>query len=84
MFLVGVSALVMYTFRAAVIGDQFWAKIASLLIATAGGCFIVYAALFFVAGALAATTEPIWRAVGSSPSDREGSSDGSRSGGGET
>lgn len=83
LFLIGTSALVMVTFRAAFIGQQLWAKIASLLITTAGGCFIVYALLFFVARALAATADPIWRAVESSTGGREDPAGGSRSNAGE-
>jgi hypothetical protein len=81
--LIGASALVMVTFRAAFVGDQFWAKIASLLIATALGCFMVYAALFVAARALAATTDPIWHAVESPTSDPQDSADGFGSSGGE-
>ena len=62
MFLIGVSALVMYIFREAVVGDQSWAKIVSLLIATCGGCFIAYAALFLLASLFTATTTPLLRA----------------------
>lgn len=71
MFLIGVSAVAMYTFRAAFVTDQFWAKIGSLLIATAGGCFLVYAALFFVANLFSATTSPILDALDPSPASHE-------------
>lgn len=74
MFLIGVSALVMYTFRAALVTDQFWAKIGSLLIATVLGCFITYAALFFVANLFSATTAPLRNAW--EPSRREREADG--------
>ena len=71
MFLIAVSAVAMYTFRAALVTGQFWAKIGSLLITTAGGCFIVYAALFFVANLFSATTVPILDALDPSPAPDE-------------
>ena len=48
-FLIAVSALVMYTFRAALVGDELWAKCASAVIMTAIGCFLSYIVLFLIA-----------------------------------
>ena len=47
--LIGLCALVMYTFRAAIVDDQVWAKIGSLVIATALACLVAYGGLFVVA-----------------------------------
>ena len=71
MFVIGISALVMYTFRAAFVGDAFWAKIVSLLIVTSGGCFIAYAGLFFVANLFTATTTPLRRAFEPQQSEQQ-------------
>jgi hypothetical protein len=46
--LIGISALVMYIFRAALMDDVLWAKCASLVIMTAIGCFFSYALLFLI------------------------------------
>lgn len=72
--LIGASAVVMYTFRAAVVDDRFWAKILALLIATASGCFFAYAGLFLLANLLTATTAPLRhaRVQWSARSDRSG------------
>ena len=67
MFLIGASAVVMYTYRAAFVDDQLWAKIASLVISIAGGCFLVYAALFFVANMFTTSTAPIRHALDRRP-----------------
>ena len=75
MALIAASALVMYAYRAAFVGDQFWAKIAALLISTAIGCFVVYAVLFLVANLFTATTAPIRKALDTpSSADHESSS----------
>jgi hypothetical protein len=88
MYLIGVSALVMYTFRAAFVGDAFWAKIVSLLIVTCGGCFFAYATLFFLASLFTATTTPLQRSFEPLPSQRHGTGDdlqeGTRAPGGDT
>ncbi len=75
MLLIGVSALVMYTFRAAFVGNQLWAKIGSLLIATAVGCFVVYAALFLVANVFATATAPLRRVREASQAVKQASGD---------
>ena len=75
MFLIGVSALVMYTFRAAVVADQFWAKIVSLMIVICGGCFMAYAAMFFMASLFTATTAPLLRAFEPLHGEHHGSDD---------
>lgn len=59
LLLIGASALVMYIYRAAFVGDAFWAKIASLLITIVGGCFWTYAGFFLVANLFSATTSPL-------------------------
>ncbi len=52
----------MYTFRAAIVDDQQWAKVGSLLIATSLGCFLVYAGMFSVAYLFSTATGLTWRA----------------------
>ena len=62
LILIGFSALIMVVFRSAA-GGTSWARIASLLIATIIGCFIVYTALFLIANLFSSTTAPIVRAM---------------------
>lgn len=69
--LIALCAIGMYTFRAAIIGGQQWAKIASLLIATSLGCFFVYAGLFFVAYLFSTATSLTWNAVSWRPRSAE-------------
>lgn len=59
--LIGLSALVMVTFRAAFISGQMWAQIVSLLVVTIIGSFLAYAVLFFLANLFTATTAPLVR-----------------------
>jgi hypothetical protein len=47
--LIGISAVAMFVVRAAVVGDQLWAKCLSVVMATAVGCFIAYALMFLIA-----------------------------------
>lgn len=56
---IGFCALGMYTFRAAIVGDQLWAKCASLVIATVIVSFLFYFMVFLVASLFSATTEAI-------------------------
>ena len=84
MVLIAASAVVMYTYRSAFVADQFWAKIASLLITTVGGCFLVYAALFMIANLFTASTAPIRHVLESSPADQQRSPADSKSSAGET
>lgn len=84
LLLIGASALVMYIYRAAIVGDAFWAKIASLLITTVGGCFLAYACSFLVANLFSATTSPLLNSLPPrSPTDsaRDGSDGGPHSAG---
>lgn len=57
--MIGVSALVMYTFRAAVVGEHLWAKCASTIIAIMIGSFIAYTMVFLVANIFSLATEAI-------------------------
>jgi uncharacterized membrane protein len=59
-FLIAISALAMYTLRAALVDGQQWAKIGSLLIATVIGCFVAYAWLFLFANLFSYATRVIW------------------------
>ena len=77
--LIGASAVVMYIYRAAFVGDAFWAKIASLLITIAGGCFLAYAGCFLVANLFSATTSPL---LNSLSSENESDGIGGSTGGG--
>ncbi len=82
LLLIGSSALVMYVYRAAIVGDAFWAKIASLLITIVGGCFLAYAGFFLVANLFSATTSPLLNRLphgSESDSLRDGSADGTHS-----
>ncbi len=80
-FLIGVSALVMYTFRSAIVADQFWAKCASVVIATAIGCFIAYLLLFLLANLFSLATSVIFPSPSRSTSgeDSDTRADGERS-----
>jgi hypothetical protein len=60
--LIASSALVMVVFRAATDGSPA-ARIATLLITTVGGCFVVYACLFLIANIFSSTTAPIVQAL---------------------
>ncbi len=68
-FLIGVSAVVMYTLRAAVVTNHSWAKIVSLMMATTIGCFLAYAFLFLVANLFNVTTMPIRDAIAAAQGD---------------
>lgn len=69
-FLIGLSAVAMYTFRAAVVANQVWAKIASLMMVTIIGCFTAYAFLFLVANLFNVTTMPLRDAMGGAQGDQ--------------
>ncbi len=60
-FMIAVSAVVMYTFRAAIVADQFWAKCAAPVIATILGCFVGYFVLFVVANCFSVIVEVVLR-----------------------
>lgn len=75
MILIGVCAFGMYTLRTAIVQDQLWAKIASLVIATIIGCYVVYAILFFLANVFTATTAPLAKSVGAQPDAGPGTDD---------
>jgi hypothetical protein len=61
--LIAFSAVVLWTLRAALIDGQFWAQCAAVVLATIGGCFIVYAIFFLLAWMLATISFPIIREV---------------------
>lgn len=63
LLLIGASAVVMYIYRAAFLGDAFWAKIASLLITVAGGCAISYVVLFLLANLFSATASSLFHGI---------------------
>lgn len=74
----------MYVYRAAFVGDAFWAKIASLLITIVGSCFLAYAGFFLVANLFSATTSPLLNSLplrNESESAHEGSAGGTHSAG---
>ena len=58
LILISVCALVMLIFQSAVT-DAGWPRIAALLIATIGGCFVAYAGLFLIGNLFSFTTAPI-------------------------
>ena len=61
-FLVGlitVCAGGMFTFRAAIVGNQLWAQCAAVVIATGVGCFIAYALLFLLADLFSTAASPL-------------------------
>ena len=61
--LIALSAIVMLTFRAAIVGGHLWAKIGSLLIATSIGCFLAYTGLFLVAFLFSTATSALWKTL---------------------
>ena len=80
MMLIGVCAIGMYTMRAAAVYDLLWAKIASLLIATVIGCFVVYAILFCLANLFTASTAPLAKSAGRQEVPKDRPSSGAQSG----
>ncbi len=79
LLLIGSSALVMYVYRAAIVGDAVWAKIAALLITIVGGCFLAYAGFFIVANLFSAATSPLLNRL-PLPCESEFADDGSAAG----
>ncbi|MEX0825016.1 MAG: hypothetical protein WD119_02565 [Pirellulaceae bacterium] len=61
--LIAFSAVVLWTLRAALVDGQFWAKCVAVVLATIGGCFIVYAVFFLLALLLATISFPMIREV---------------------
>ncbi len=57
--LIAVCAGGMFTFRAAIEGNQLWAKCASVVIATGVGCFIAYSLLFLLADLFSTAASPL-------------------------
>lgn len=58
-YLIGVSAIVMFTFRSAFIGNQLWAKCAAAVISAGVGCFVVYFLLFLIANLFSSATATV-------------------------
>ena len=57
--LIAACALGMYTFRAAIVGDQLWAKCAAVVLATGIGCFVAYLLLFLLASLFSTAAAPL-------------------------
>jgi hypothetical protein len=57
--LITVCAVGMFTFRAAIAGDQLWAKCVSVVIATGVGCFLAYSLLFLLADLFSTAVSPL-------------------------
>ncbi|WP_145343762.1 hypothetical protein [Rosistilla ulvae] len=59
MLLVTLSAMLMWVFRAAIIENVFWAQCVAVVLATAIGCFAMYALAFALASLFASMTGSI-------------------------
>lgn len=57
--LIAVCAVGMYTFRAAIVGDQLWAKCTAVVLATGIGCFVAYLLLFLLADLFSTAASPL-------------------------
>ena len=73
--LIAASAITMYIFREAFLGDRLWAMILSMLITTAMVCFVAYASLFIIANLFSNVVRMLFR-----PWLRQGSGSKSESG----
>ena len=73
LLLIGGCAVLMYIFRAATVGDAFWAKIVSLLITIVILSFVVYLCVFLVANLFTTTTSSLLQS-GPPPIDSEATS----------
>lgn len=70
--LIGISALVMVTFRFALVDGVLWAKVVALLFTIVTASFAAYTVLFLLAGLFTASTQPVRSALGYDSNSQDG------------